>query len=141
MHTMSPTEARAFLLERPRPAILATVRADGRPHVVPVWFVLDGEDIIFTTWHTTVKAANIRHDSRVCLLVDDDAPPFGYVMIEGDATISDDPVALRHWAGQIGGRYMGLHQADAFGARNGVPGELLVRVSTRKVIGYANISD
>jgi nitroimidazol reductase NimA-like FMN-containing flavoprotein (pyridoxamine 5'-phosphate oxidase superfamily) len=56
MRAMSAEEARAFLLERPRTAKLATVRADGRPHVAPVWFELDGDDLVFTTWHTTVKA-------------------------------------------------------------------------------------
>ena len=59
MRQLSPDEARAFLLERPRTAKLATVRADGRPHVAPVWFDMDGDAIIFTTWHTTVKAATL----------------------------------------------------------------------------------
>jgi PPOX class probable F420-dependent enzyme len=80
MHTMSPAEARAFLLARPRTAKLATVRADGRPHVAPVWFDLDGDDLRFTTWHASVKAVNLRRDPRVSLCVDDEAPPFAFVM-------------------------------------------------------------
>src|SRR6266542_3856384 len=64
MLTMTADEARAFLLERPRTAKLATVHADGRPHVAPIWFDLDGEAIVFTTWHTTVKAANLRREPR-----------------------------------------------------------------------------
>src|ERR687886_2106332 len=95
MRTLTNAEARAFLLDRPRTAKLATVRADGRPHVAPVWFDLDGDTIVFTTWHTTVKAANIRRDPRVCLCVDDQAPPFAFVTVEGTATLSDDPAELR----------------------------------------------
>src|SRR5258705_232539 len=53
---MLPDEVQRFLAYGTRTAKLATIRADGRPHVVPVWFVLDGDDIVFTTGTTTVKA-------------------------------------------------------------------------------------
>jgi len=49
MQLMTADEARTFLLGRPRTAKLATVRADGRPHVAPVWFALDSEQLVFTT--------------------------------------------------------------------------------------------
>ena len=141
MRTLSNAEARAFLLDRPRTAKLATVRPDGRPHVAPVWFDLDGETIVFTTWHATVKAANIRHDPRVCLCVDDDRPPFSFVIIEGTATFVDDLDALRIWATRIAGRYMGQNLAASYGQRNGVPGELLVRVTPTRIVAQANIAD
>jgi PPOX class probable F420-dependent enzyme len=137
---MSPEEARAFLLERPRTAKLATVRADGRPHVAPVWFDLAGEDLVFTTWHTTVKAANLRRDPRVSLCVDDEAPPFAFVLVEGTAALSEDLDELRHWATRIAGRYMGQEQAEAFGQRNGVAGEILVRVRPSRILGQDDIS-
>lgn len=140
MHQLSDSEARAFLLERPRTAKLATVRADGRPHVAPVWFALDGDDLVFTTWHATVKAANLRRDPRVSLCVDDDAPPFAFVIVEGTAALSAEPAELRTWATRIAGRYMGPDLADRFGQRNGVPGELLVRVRVARLIGQAAIS-
>ncbi len=79
-------EQRAFLLPGTRTGKLATVRKDGRPHVVPVWFTLDGDTIVFTTGEHTVKAANIQRDARVCLCVDDETPPYAYIMIEGIAT-------------------------------------------------------
>ena len=46
---MDDAEWRAFVSEGTRTGKLATVRADGRPHVVPIWFVLDGDDLVFTT--------------------------------------------------------------------------------------------
>src|SRR6187551_2124231 len=64
MHVMSREEWRGFISAGGRTGKLATVRPDGRPHVVPVWFVLDGEDLVFTTWHTSVKAVNLRRDPR-----------------------------------------------------------------------------
>ncbi|HMQ31590.1 MAG TPA: PPOX class F420-dependent oxidoreductase [Chloroflexaceae bacterium] len=140
MQKLSAAEARAFLLARPRTAKLATVRADGRPHVAPVWFALDGDDLLFTTWHTTVKAANLRRDPRVCLCVDDEAPPFAFVIVEGLAALSEDPDELRAWATRIAGRYMGADQAETYGRRNGVPGEILVRVTPTRLVGQADIA-
>lgn len=141
MRKMTADEARAFLLERPRTAKLASVRADGRPHVAPIWFDLDGETIVFTTGQATVKAANMRRDPRVSLCVDDETPPFAFVIVEGTVTFSEDLGELRTWATKIGGRYMGADLAEAYGARNGVPGELLVRVKPTLVIGEAAIAE
>jgi PPOX class probable F420-dependent enzyme len=141
MRQMPPDEYRAFMLERPRTAKLATVRADGRPHVAPIWFDLDGDTLIFTTWYTTVKAANIRRDPRVCLCIDDDTPPFAFVIVEGTAELFDDMGELRRWAARIAGRYMGDDQADSYGQRNSVAGELIVRVTPTHVVAQTNISD
>jgi PPOX class probable F420-dependent enzyme len=140
MQTLTP-ECKEFLLTQTRTGKLATARADGRPHVVPIWFTLDGDHIIFTTWHSTIKAANIRRDPRVCLCVDDEVPPFSYVQIEGTATIIDDLEALKHWATRLAGRYMGEQLAEAYGKRNGVSGELLVRITPTKVLFKQNIAD
>jgi PPOX class probable F420-dependent enzyme len=141
MRDMTEAEWRAFLLEGTRTAKLATVRADGRAHVAPVWFDLDGDALVFTTWHASLKGKALRRDPRVSLCVDDERPPFAFVLIEGQAQIDEDPAALRTWAARIGGRYMGQDRAEAYGARNGVPGELLVRVRITRVIARAGIAD
>lgn len=141
MQIMTPPEWREFLLATPRTAKLASVRADGRPHVAPIWFDLEGEDFLFTTWHTTVKAANLRRDGRVCLCVDDEQPPYAFVIVEGTAQFVDDPDQLAEWTRRIAGRYMGAELAEAFGKRNAVPGELLVRVRPVKVTAQKGISD
>ena len=120
-------------MEQVRTAKLAIVRKDGRPHVTPVWFVLDGDTLVFTTWHTSVKAMNIRRDGRVCLCVDDEKPPFSYIQIEGTASLSVDSQELKYWSTRIAGRYMGEELAEDYGKRNGVEGELLVRVTPTSV--------
>lgn len=132
METLT-TDQRSFLLEGTRTGKLATVRKDGRPHVAPIWFDLDDSTLIFTTGQTTVKAANIQRDPRVCLCVDDETPPFAYIQIEGTATLTADSEALLYWATRIGGRYMGSALAEAYGQRNAVVGELLVRVTPTKI--------
>lgn len=140
MRPLNPAECRAFLAAGTRTGKLATVRADGRPHIAPIWFVLDGDDLLFTTWHTTVKAANLRRDGRIALCVDDDRPPFAFVTVEGTAAISDDPAELRAWATRLAARYMGADKAEEYGARNGVPGELLIRVTPTKLLGQGDVA-
>jgi PPOX class probable F420-dependent enzyme len=141
MRSMTPEETRAFLLASTRTAAVATVRADGRPHVVPIWFLLDGDEIVFTAGDDTIKAANIRRDGRVSLMVDEETPPYAFVTIEGVATLHDDRAAVRRWAEEIGGRYMGADRAAEFGERNGVPSEMLVRVRPTRIIARAGITD
>ena len=141
MENMTSEEIRRFLLENHRTGKLATVREDGRPHVVPIWYDLDGDTFVFTTWHTTVKAANMRRDPRVCICVDDEEPPFAYVQIEGVARLEEKAEELLHWATLIAGRYFGPKQAESYGKRNAVEGELLVRVTPTKIIARKNIAD
>ena len=141
MRDMTPDEYRAFLRAGARTAMAATVRADGRPHLVPVWFLLDGDDLVFTTWHASVKAANLRRDPRIALCVDDESPPFDYVLVEGTATLSADPDDLLAWATRIAARYMGKEQAEAYGQRNGGEGELVVRVTPTKIVAHAAVAE
>lgn len=134
-------ECREFLLAGTHTAKLATVREDGRPHVVPVWFDIDGEDIVFTTWLRSVKGKNMQRDPRVCICVDNESPPFSFMQVEGTASISDEPEALKAWAARLGGRYMGQETADYYGERNGVPGEVVVRVRPTRIVVEWNVTD
>jgi PPOX class probable F420-dependent enzyme len=138
---MTEREYKSFLLDRARTATLATMRADGRPHAAPVWFDLDGDTFVFTTAEGTVKGRNMRRDPRVSLCIDDEVPPFHFVVIEGTAELKAEDSDLLHWAIRIGGRYMGEDRAEEYGRRNSVPGELLVRVTPNKILAYKNISD
>jgi PPOX class probable F420-dependent enzyme len=133
---------RDFLAGKPRTGKLATTRRDGSPHVAPIWFELDGDEIVFTTAETSVKSRNIARDPRVALCVDDQEPPFSFVIVEGTAANSEaDQARLVRWATRIGGRYMGPDRADEYGKRNGVPGELVMRLTPTKIIAEMNIAD
>jgi len=140
MVDMEPAQVRKFLSYGTRTGKLATTRADGAPHVVPIWFVLDGDDVIFTTHESSVKTKAMLRDGRVSICVDDQTPPYAYVTITGIVETTTDPQQLLHWATRIGGRYMGEHRAEEFGRRNGVPGELLVRVRPTKVTAHADVA-
>jgi PPOX class probable F420-dependent enzyme len=140
---MSEVEVRAFLTALPaRTGKLATVRADGRPHIAPVWYDVDDDgSLVFNTGESTVKGRNIRREPRVSLCVDDDRPPFSFVVVEGVAEISEDLDEVRRWAARLGGRYMGAERAEEYGSRNGVAGELVVRVRPERVVSAADLSD
>ncbi|MFL6239848.1 MAG: PPOX class F420-dependent oxidoreductase [Actinomycetes bacterium] len=139
---MTDTEVAAFLAsEPPHTAKVASTRKDGRPHVAPVWFAVDGGTIVFTTGANTVKGRTIRRDPRIALCVDDERPPFSFVVVEGTAVIVDDIDEVRHWATVIGGRYMGADRAESYGARNGVPGELLIRLHPERVTSAKDMAD
>jgi len=130
-----------FVAELPaRTAKLAVVRADGSAHVAPVWIDLDGDEIVFMTSADTIKGKAILRDPRVCLCLDDERPPFSFVTIAGTATTSTDPDELLGWATRIGGRYMGADQAEAYGRRNAVPPEMVVRIRPTNVTAKVDIA-
>ncbi|MGW7353721.1 PPOX class F420-dependent oxidoreductase [Streptomyces sp. NPDC054784] len=140
-YTMTDDEWRAFVSHGTRTAKLSTVRADGSPHLAPVWFLLDGDDLVFNTGAGTVKGRNLARDGRVALCVDDEQPPFSFVVLQGRAELSGDLAEVRDWATRIAARYMGEHRAEEYGARNGVPGELVARVRIDKVLAQADIAE
>ena len=141
MKKMSKAEAYEFLATGTRTGKLATVREDGRPHVAPIWFVLDGDDLVFNTWHSSVKGKNLVRDGRIALTVDEEVAPYAFVIVEGTVEITeDDPAESLKWATRIGARYMGEDQAEAFGKRNSVPGELLVRIKVDKIVAQKDLA-
>ena len=139
---MSKDEIKDFLLQGTFTGKLGTINKDGTPHVVPIWYTLDGENnIIFNTSDKSVKAKNIRCDNRVRLCVDDQTPLFSFVTINGIAEIiSNEPSEVYKWAKIIAARYMGYNKSEEYGRRNSAEGELLVKIKPIKVIGEKNIA-
>lgn len=137
---MTDEEWRAFVSDGTRTGKLSTVSADGSPHVAPIWFLLDGDDLVFNTGRETVKGRNLARDGRIALCVDDDRPPFHFAVLHGRARLSEELDEVRHWATRIAARYMGEERAEEYGARNGVPGELLVRVAVEKVVAIKDLA-
>jgi len=133
-------EVITFLSEGTRTGMLGYLAADGRPLVAPVWFVVDGQSLVFNTGGATAKGRALARDPRVVMCVDDPHPPYSFVQVQGTASLSEDPAELLGTATRIGGRYMGADRAEEFGRRNGVPGELVVRITPTKVIKAFNVA-
>ena len=75
---MTEAQWRDFVMTGTRTGKLAVSRPDGRPHVTPVWFVLDGDDVVLTTEDSSVKGKALRRDPRAALCVDDQEPPYSF---------------------------------------------------------------
>lgn len=125
---------REFLSSGTKTGHLAYTASDGRPLTVPVWFVVDGDRLAFNTDSGNAKARAMRRDPRVSLCADLSESPYAFVQVQGTVELSDDLDECRRIAAACGGRYMGADRAEEFGARNGVPGELVVWITPTKVI-------
>ncbi|WP_027500542.1 PPOX class F420-dependent oxidoreductase [Rhodococcus sp. UNC363MFTsu5.1] len=140
MTTLADPAVREFLSAGTRTGKLGFTASDGRPLVAPVWFVVDGDDLVFNTGAGTAKGRAVARDGRVVICVDLEQPPYAFVQVQGVATVSEDPEELIRIATAIGGRYMGPDRAEEFGRRNGVPGELVVRLRPTKVIADLDVT-
>lgn len=70
----------------------------------------------------------------------DSTDPHAFVTISGQASLSEEPEMLLHWATVLGARYMGAERAEEAGRRNGVPGVLLVRVTPTRTSEVAGVT-
>lgn len=140
MERMTSEECRSFLRSPVRTGKVATVRKDGRPLIVPVWYDLEEETLVFMTGRDSIKAKNMRRDPRVSICVDDEVTPFTYVELAGTVVLSNDADQMRYWATRIGGRYMGQELAETYGKINSGAGELIVHVTPTHLYGYKDLT-
>lgn len=139
MASISDPEISEFLSAGTRTGKLAFTGADGRPLVAPVWFIVEDNCLVFNTGTDTAKGRAIGRDPRITMCVDLEVPPYAFVQVQGEAEVSEDPGELVRTAIAIAARYVGAEQAEAFGKRNGVPGELVVRLRPAKVIAMLDV--
>lgn len=136
-------EVRAFLTEGTRTGKLGYVAADGRALVAPVWFMVEGPDeapeLVFNTGKNTAKGRAVAREPRLTLCVDLAEPPYAFVQVQGEATVSEDPDETLRTATAIAARYVGEDRAEDFGRRNAGPGELVVRLQPTKVLAQFNM--
>ena len=137
--TMNAEQRRAFMAAGTRSAVMATTRADGRPHAVPVWYAMDGDDVLVNTGADTVKGRDLARDPRVALVVHDDRPPYAFVMVEGVAELLGEPEAVRAGSALIGRHYLDPQALDGWVAYATSPGKVLVRVRPTNVVAVDKV--
>ncbi|MCW2643045.1 MAG: F420-dependent enzyme [Dactylosporangium sp.] len=129
-----------FLGVGTRTGKLATASRSGAPHVAPIWFVVDGGDLVFTTGEDTVKGRHLRANPRAALTVDVDQYPYDFVVVRGPVGIEPAAPDLLDWATRIAERYVPEGQAPEYGRRNAVPDELLCRLHIERITGARDIA-
>jgi PPOX class probable F420-dependent enzyme len=137
---MSAEEALAFLGDGRRTAHVATTRRDGSPHVVPVWYVVDGDAVVFTIARDSVKARNLTRDPRLTVSVDDNVFPYAFATVSGRADIADRPADFLDWTTRIARRYLGEEGAAEYGARNFELDDWVVRLRPERIFAAAEIA-
>lgn len=137
---MTDPKISAFLGAGTRTGKLAYTSRDGRPLVVPVWFIVEDGTLVFNTGKDTAKGRALARDPRATLCVDLEERPYGFVQVQGTAELSQEPAELLRTAIAIAARYMGQDRAEEVGKRNAVPGELVVRLRPTKVIAAFNMT-
>lgn len=151
MTNMNQNEIYNFLTSGTMTAKISSASLRGKPHIAPVWFVVDGKSnqdvsniiIVFTTWSKSLKARNLLLNPQVSLCVDDQTPPYSFVIVNGIADIdqSPDEKELLKYTTRIAECYMGKENAERYGKRNAVPGEFIVKIRPTKIIAQKNVSD
>jgi PPOX class probable F420-dependent enzyme len=101
---MTNQELELFLRE-PNLARLATIDPDGTPHLVPIWYLRDGDDLVLISNPATRKVRNIRRDPRITVCVDRAMPPYAGVLVRGIADLKIVP--RQDFAVQMAVRYLG----------------------------------
>ena len=140
MASLGDPRVRDFLAHGTRTGKLAYLAASGRPLVAPVWFIVEGDSLVFNTNSQTAKGCALARDPRASMCVDEEEPPYAFVQVQGEAELSEDPAELLRTATVIAARYMGGDRAEEFGKRNAVPGELVVRLRPVKVLANFDIT-
>lgn len=85
---------------------LATIDADGRPQVNPVWFISNGEHIHLSVKADTIKYRNLRANPFVAMSVGDAMQPFRYVELRGEV-VAFELFDTLDWVNQLAWKYTG----------------------------------
>src|SRR6476661_8402227 len=106
MQEMNRDEVLRFLAEGTRTGMLATASPTGRPHVAPIWFVVDGDDLVFTTAKASVKGRNLAANPRAALSVDVSEFPYDFAVVRGPVTTVEFPPDMLTWTTRTAERYV-----------------------------------
>ena len=89
----SANETFLAILQGPYTGVLTTLFADGSPQSTPLWFLLDGDDILFSTTAGKQKLRNIARDARATFAVYNPTNDMSYVEVRGTIVVTGDPTA------------------------------------------------
>ena len=81
------------ILQGPYTGVLTTLFSDGSPPSTPLWFLLDGDDILFSTTAGKQKLRNIARDARATFAVYNPTNDMSYVEVRGTIVVTEDPTA------------------------------------------------
>ncbi|MFI5793500.1 PPOX class F420-dependent oxidoreductase [Streptomyces sp. NPDC051677] len=114
-------------------ATVATVAADGRPHLTVVWIKRDGDDLLFSTTVDRAQGRNIARDPRVTVMINPPENPYTYAEIRGTATLTPDPA--NDLVNELSLKYTGQEYATFNPASKNDGDRVIVRVTPSRTTG------
>lgn len=128
-----------FLAQGTRTGKLATASPTGAPHVAPLWFIVAGYELVFTTGPDSVKARHLRANPRAALAVDIEEFPYHFVVVRGPVSIEENATDLLTWTTAIAARYVPPDRAEEYGRIYADAGELLCRLRPEHIAGSRDV--
>jgi PPOX class probable F420-dependent enzyme len=113
---------------------LGSTRPDGRPHLVPVWFLWDGATVLVFSLPETQKLRNLRHNPNAVLALNAEDQGYDIVLLEGRASFVDDP-NIRGTMPAFVQKYAGLSRrwtVDDWAKKFSVP----IRIAPTRLVGW-----
>ena len=129
MTDLTPAETLAYLSEPGKDAIVATVNPGGQPHAVPVWYTVDGGEVVFSTGFGGVKGRNLKSNPKIAVCVSQPEGPIMFVSIQGDAVEVTAIEEKRRLVAQIMGKY-----GESSAPEGDLSDTFVVRVKARKTV-------
>src|SRR4051794_13219372 len=137
--TMAPEEIEAYL-EAQRTLQVASINADGTPHLVAMWYARHHGEIAFWTYAKSQKVVNVRRDPRLTVMVESGATyeELKGVTIYGNARIVDDLSEVFAFGDNVYERYWGPIDSDM--VREGVRAmgrkRVLIVVERERIVSW-----
>jgi peroxiredoxin Q/BCP len=127
-----PEEERKEFLARPLVARLATVGANGSPHVTPMWFLYEDGIMYMSTRADAAKVRHVRANPRVAVVVDVMEAPFKnkIVTIEGSAQVVT--TGVQDMTARIRAKYVGAAAAAKHGA--GDAERVILAITPKRIV-------
>ena len=136
---MTEAEVDAFLEEQ-RTMAIATIGANGRPHVVAMWYAFVDGALCFWTFAKSQKVVNLRRDNRITCLVEDGAV---YANLRGveliaRAHISDDEDEVLKFGLAESVRYqnVAVNEAMIAAVKKMANKRVVVRIEIERVVSW-----
>jgi PPOX class probable F420-dependent enzyme len=125
-------------INRNKWAVVTSLRSDGSPTNSVIFYARQGDMLLFSTTLGRLKAKTLKRDPRIALTVLDEGAPFGYVTVEGMATIEERDIVPGHVAINRAMRGPDFVPPEGFEERLRAEGRVVVTVHATRVHGVTN---
>ncbi len=115
-------------------AVLATVDGKGRAHATPIWYMLDGDEIVMSVGRGGQKHRNVERNPEVTLVIDSRKVPYFALMVAGKIEVGPAPTEEERLA--LATRYLGEDVGKRYVEMTAGNDSVSLRLKERKVMEF-----